>query len=210
MVLYIGAGVREGTVPLAQLLVGFHSLPPLPTSKLSPSGADSWVGVVCACSRTLWVSPTNSPLILGVSPAATTLQVFIVSGFEAFFSLTGTLGCMVCLAPQLFLLVYPPTNVGLLSPPAAALSHVLSAPSTGLNECFFLTSLVVGLPYNLIFWQFCLFFVFKFVVVCLLVVQGGTDYLPMPLSWPEVINLNSLRFSGDIQSPGMTLLIITF
>ena len=38
-------GVREGTMPLAWLLVSFQSLPPLPTSKLGPSGADSQVGV---------------------------------------------------------------------------------------------------------------------------------------------------------------------
>ena len=30
------------------------------------------------------------------------------------------------------------------------------------------------------------FFVFKFVVVLLLVVRGGTVCLPMPPSWPEV------------------------
>ena len=44
------------------------------------------------------------------------------------------------------------------------------APPTGLDECFFFNSLVGGLPYNLIFWQFWLFFVFKFVVVLVLVV----------------------------------------
>ena len=32
------------------------------------------------------------------------------------------------------------------------------------------------------------FFVFKFVVVLLLVVRGGKVYLPMPPSWPEVQN----------------------
>ena len=31
-------------MPLAQLLAGFQSLPPLPTMKLGPSGADSQVG----------------------------------------------------------------------------------------------------------------------------------------------------------------------
>ena len=31
-------------MPLAQLLVGFQSLPLLRTSKLGLSGADSWVG----------------------------------------------------------------------------------------------------------------------------------------------------------------------
>ena len=39
-----GGGVQEGTVPLARLSVSFQSLPPLPTSKLGPSGADSQVG----------------------------------------------------------------------------------------------------------------------------------------------------------------------
>ena len=31
------------------------------------------------------------------------------------------------------------------------------------------------------------FFVFKFFVALLLVVQGGTEYLPMPPSWLEVL-----------------------
>ena len=39
-----GGGAREGTMPLAQLSAGFQSLPPLPTIKLGPSGADSRVG----------------------------------------------------------------------------------------------------------------------------------------------------------------------
>ena len=36
-----GEGVLEGTMPLAQFLAGFQSLPPLPRSKLGPYGADS-------------------------------------------------------------------------------------------------------------------------------------------------------------------------
>ena len=39
-----GGGVWEGTVLLAQLSADFQSLPPLPTSELGPSGADSQVG----------------------------------------------------------------------------------------------------------------------------------------------------------------------
>ena len=62
----------------------------------------------------------------------------------------------------------------------------VSAPPTGLGECFFFNSLVVGLPYSSIFWQFWLFFVFKFVVVLLFVVRGGTVCLFTPPSWPEV------------------------
>ena len=63
----------------------------------------------------------------------------------------------------------------------------VSAPPTGLNECVFFNSLVVGLAYSSVFCQFWLFFVFKFVVVLLLVVQGGTVCLPTPPSWPEVL-----------------------
>ena len=99
------------------------------------------------------------------------------------------MGSAVSLAPQLFLLVYPPglshANVGLLSLPAVTspvqsaschlavcllcLLHV-TAPPTSLDQCFFFNSLVVGLPHSLIFWQFWLFFAFKLAVVLLLVV----------------------------------------
>ena len=60
-----------------------------------------------------------------------------------------------------------PQSATLLGPPAAALLRVLvalavsTAPPTGLDECFFFISLVVGLPCGLIFCQFWLFFVFK-------------------------------------------------
>ena len=118
--------------------------------------------------------------------------------FEALFPHAGTLGCVVCLTPQLFLLVYLHMNVGPPSPPAApspgppavTLPQVLSAllpvsaPPASLDECFFFNSLVVGLPYSSIFCQFWLVFVFKFVVVLLLVVGRGTVCLPTPPSWP--------------------------
>ena len=62
----------------------------------------------------------------------------------------------------------------------------ISAPPTGLGECFFFNSLVVRLLYSSIFCQIWLFFVFKFVVV-LLDVGGGTVCLPTPPSWLEVL-----------------------
>ena len=75
-------------------------------------------------------------------------------------------------------------------PPLCHVSSVprlpIFTPPTSLNECFFFNSLVIRIPYSSIFWQFWLFFVFKFVVVFLLVVQGDKLYLPMPPSWPEV------------------------
>ena len=75
-------------MPLAQLSGGFQLLPPLPTSKLSPFRADSRVGgLVHARFRTLWVSPTNSSVRLGVSPdAASTPTGFFSQRFEALFS----------------------------------------------------------------------------------------------------------------------------
>ena len=155
-------------MPLAPLSAGFQSLSLLPKSKLGPSGADSSVGG-CVHSRTLWVSPMNSPVRLGVSPAATSTPTGVFNQwFEALFCCAGTLGCAVCLTPQLFLPVYLHSNVGppspqsttSLSPPATALPKVLStrlpvsAPPTSLDECFFFISLVVRLPYSLIFCQF--------------------------------------------------------
>ena len=106
---------------LAQLSASFQSLPPLPTSRLGPSGADSWVGGFCVYSRTFWVSATNSPVRLGVSPTAASTSTGVFSQrFEAFFPRTRTLGCMVYRATQLFLLVYLHKNVGTPSPPATA------------------------------------------------------------------------------------------
>ena len=122
----------------------------------------------------------NSPGRLGVSPTAASTPTGVSNQwFEALFPHTGTLGCVVCVAPQLLL----HTNVGppglpasaLPGPPAVALTRVLStqlpvsAPPTGLDECFDFNYLVVGLPYSSIFWWFWLFFVLKFVVRLLVV-----------------------------------------
>ena len=64
---------------------------------------------------------------LRVSSAATIPTGVFSQRFEALFSQARTLGCSVCLAPQLFLQIYPHTNVGPPSPPAAASPQVLSA-----------------------------------------------------------------------------------
>ena len=48
---------------------------------------------------------------------------------------------------------------------------LLSAPPTCVDDCFF-KSLVVRLPYSLIFWQFWLFFVFRLFVILRMVVRG--------------------------------------
>ena len=82
---------------LALLSAGFQSLPLLPTSTLGPSGASSLGGWVCVCSTTLWVSPANSPVRLGFSPAdISTPRGVFSQWFEALFPHSGTLGCAVC------------------------------------------------------------------------------------------------------------------
>ena len=60
-------------------------------------------GLACAHSRPLWVSPTTSPVRLGVSPAATPTPTGVFTQrFEALFPHAGALGYVVCLAPLRF------------------------------------------------------------------------------------------------------------
>ena len=167
-------------MPLAQFSVSFQPLPPLPRIKLGPSGASSWVDelvyVLWPCGYLQWTVLWGWEFF---QPQQFS-QVFTARGFEALFPHARNLGCMVCLTPQLFFPAYPHANVGLPAPPAACLPHILSTlaahlpPPTCLDEHFFLNSLIVGLPHSLIFWQFWLFSVFKFVLVLPLVVWGGT------------------------------------
>ena len=133
-----GGGVREGTLPLAQLLTGFLSLLPLPTANwallvLIPG----WVGL-CMFQDPVGLSNELS-CRLGVSPTAISTPTGVFSQrFEALFPHAGALGCVVCLAPQFFLPVYLSVNVG---PPGplwpgcpTGLDECLSP--TGLDECF--------------------------------------------------------------------------
>ena len=69
-------------------------------------------GWVCVHSRTLWVSPTNSPVRLGVSSTTSTPTGVFNQRLETLFSYTGTLGFVICLAPHLFLSVYLHVKVG--------------------------------------------------------------------------------------------------
>ena len=55
----------------------------------------------CARSRLPWVSPTNSPVRLGVSPAAAPTPTGVFNQrFEALFPHAGALGFAVCFAPH--------------------------------------------------------------------------------------------------------------
>ena len=66
---------------------GFQSLPSLLTSKLGLSGTDFLSGWFYVCSRTLWVSPVNSPVRLGVSPTTAMPTGFYGQRFLGFISL---------------------------------------------------------------------------------------------------------------------------
>ena len=57
-------------------------------------------GWACACLRSLWVSPTTSPVRLGVSPAAAPTPTGVFNQrFEALFPHAGALGYSDCFAP---------------------------------------------------------------------------------------------------------------
>ena len=153
-----GGGVWEGTLLLAPLSAGFQALPRLPTTKLGPCGADSWVGgfvyILGPCGslqQTLLWGWEFLPLL--PQPP----QVFSVRDFGILFLRTGlySLSCSPIVPPSLPIckcgtarsashcLAHP-------GPPAAALSRVLSillptsAPPTSLDECFFFNSWLLG------------------------------------------------------------------
>ena len=192
-----GRGVR-GNNATCSVLCGFQLLPVLPTSKLGPSGAVFWMGWFVYVLRPCWSLQCTllwgwEFLLLLQHP-----QIFTVRGLEVLFPQTGTLGCTVCFPPQCssqYICTQMwdcPLRQLLPCHPSSPPLLPLSTPSASLNECFFFNSLVVRLPYSLIYWQFELFFVFKFVVIFVLVVQGGKMYLCMPPSWPEVKRANTI------------------
>ena len=104
---------------------------------------------------------------------------------------------LALLAPKCILPHFYPPHVHVgplyvlpLPTPLCATRHFLacpprpcvSTPPTLLGDCGFFKSLVVGLPYSSIFWQFWVFFVLRLVVILLMVVQGGEVCLPTPPS----------------------------
>ena len=140
------------------------------------------------------LSPHPTLKRLEVSPAATTPTGFYSQRLWGF--ILPTLETWLCLSPQnrgLSLLVYPHTNAGLPTLPAATSLHILFTPSTGLDECFLFNSLVVWHPYSSIFLQFWLFLVFKLVVSFFWLCEETKHiYLLLYLGW---ISLYFLYFS---------------
>ena len=145
--------------PLHQISV-FHSATHNQTGPLWCWFQSGWA---CACPRPLWVSPTTSPVSLGVSPTASTPTGVFNQRFEALFPQAGALGCAVCFAPHRLsglsvcecgamgcypLLCLPRSSH---TPPVSVLPRQcksslpwlpVSAPHTSLDECLFFISLV--------------------------------------------------------------------
>ena len=98
--LYVGEGPRGSNgvcSPLHQISV-FHSATHNQTEPLWCWFLSGWA---CARPRPLWVSPTTSPVRLGVSPAATPTPTDVFNQrFEALFPRAGALGCAVHFVPH--------------------------------------------------------------------------------------------------------------
>ena len=157
---------------LAPLYAGFQSLPLLPTIKLGPSGADFRVDGFVYVLGPLGLSNELSCEAGSFSCCHLNPHRCFQSVVWGFISPRWSpgLGLLPCL-------------------PAAALLCVLSAqlpisaPPTGLDECFFFISLVVGLPYSLVFSQFWLYFVFKLLSFFWLCKEAQCVYLCLHLGW---------------------------
>ena len=142
-----------------------------------------WVGL---CMLQAPVSLSNKLSVrLGVSPAAASTPSGVFNQrFEALFPGAGALGCVVCFAPPLFILVYLCANVGPwgMLPTTLPALFILQSASLWVQPCSpessppgcpspprlqvwmnvsFFISLVVRLPCGSIFCQFWLFSVFK-------------------------------------------------
>ena len=82
--------------------------------------------------RTLWVSPVNSPVRLGVSPAAASTPTGVFNQrFEALFSCAGAPDCAICFDPLPSLLVYLCMNVScrICQPPPSGVCQLQPGPS---------------------------------------------------------------------------------
>ena len=98
VMLYVGEGPR-GSNGVRSTLHRVSATPSASHNQIGPLWCWLPSRWACAHSRPLWVSPTTSPVRLGVSPAAPTPRGAFNQRFEALFPRAGALGCAVCFAP---------------------------------------------------------------------------------------------------------------
>ena len=115
-------------MPLASLLgshPAFCHFPCYPQANWTPQELDSWLGgfvyFLGPCGSLQQTLLWSWEFLLLPQPP----QVFSVRGLGALFPCAGTLGCVVCLTPQVFLPIYPHTNVGL---PRSSSHHLVAHP----------------------------------------------------------------------------------
>ena len=138
MTLYVGEGPR-GSSGTCNTLHRISVTPSATHNQIGPLWCWFPSGWACAHSRPLWVSPTTSPVRLGVSPAAAPTPTGVFNQrFEALFPSAGTLGYSVCFAPPPFVPVYLCVSVGLQGATHCSacpvLHHSESGP-LGLTVC---------------------------------------------------------------------------
>ena len=99
--LYMGEGQR-GSNGTRSTLHRISATPSATHNQIGPLWCWFPSGWACAHSRPLWVSPTTSPVRLGVSPATavTPMGGVFNQRFEALLPGTGALGYKVCFAPR--------------------------------------------------------------------------------------------------------------
>ena len=97
---YVGEGPR-GSNGACCTLHWISVTPSATHNQIGPLWCWLLSGWACAHSRPLWVSPTTSPVRLGVSPpAAPTPTGVFNQRFDALFPHAGALGYVVCFAPR--------------------------------------------------------------------------------------------------------------
>ena len=112
VMLYVGEGPR-GSNGACSTLHWISVFPSTAHNQIDPLWFWFPSGWACALSRSLWISPTTSPMRLGVSPAAAPTTAGIFSQrFGALFPHTGALGYRVCFVPPPLVPVYLCAKVG--------------------------------------------------------------------------------------------------
>ena len=158
-------------------------------------------GWFCVCSRTLWVSPTNSPVSLEVSPTGVFSQRFwlyfpilehwvvrsvSLPSCSSQFICTRMWDCPVC----------KPLPC-LPGPPAAALLPI-STPPTSLDECFFFNSWLSVHTVRFSVGSGCFLFL-NLVVFFWLWEEAQCVYLCLHLGWKSIIPFSWLFSKRDVQ-----------
>ena len=158
-----GEGSRREQCQLLDSWLAFILTSPATHKQIGPFWCWFLGGWVCVCSRTLWVSPTNSPVSLGVSSAASTPTGFFQSQVLRLYfpTLEPWVAWSVSLPSCSFQFICVQIwDLQVCQPlPGPVLQLPISSSPTGLDECFFFNYLVVRLSNSSVFWQFSLFLV---------------------------------------------------